>query len=170
MQREREAAEINGKRSGQPFKIWHMPTAALGEEFGVDFSSISGNGLLDPRVCRAPIFKSEVVTTIIKHDGMIRWPKVLIEFDVTLPIESQVSSARRELKLQAKSQKHIKAHVAKFPNYLRMLDFQEIRVQDKEIGYHLFPGVAGRELSVKLRDTFAAAQHWQDDYRRLAAA
>jgi hypothetical protein len=168
IERERAAAEINAIRNKVSFE-WTMPIAALGDEFGLDYSPISGNGLLDPRVSRPPIFKINRVVMIHRIDR-VRPPKVLIEFDVELPIQPQMLAAQQELDRRAKRVEPIRMQVEKFPRYLQYLDFHDTGALDAIIGRHLFPGQNGEKLRNSLRNTFEAALRWSDDYRRIAAS
>jgi hypothetical protein len=165
---EREAAQANSIRNRAPFE-WKMPTAALGDEFGLDHSPISGNGLLDPRVSRPPFFKINQVV-MVDRVTMVRPPKVLIEFDEELPIAPQMLAAQQELDRRAKRMKPMRLQVEKFPRYLRMLDFQDTGALDAVIGPHLFPGQNGEKLRNSLSDTFNAAVRWSEDYRKIAAS
>jgi hypothetical protein len=166
--REREAIETNALKNGQPFE-WKMPQVALGDEFGITFSSI-GNIALNPRVSDPPPFKGVDMVVMVDRVDRVRPPKVLIEFDEALPIGPQISMARRELDRRAKRVKPIRSQVEKFPRYLRMLDFQDIGALDAVIGRHLFPDQGGEKLRNSLRDTFEAAHRWSDEYRRIAAS
>jgi Proteobacterial transcriptional regulator-like domain len=155
---------------GGPRRRWAAPWDALREEFRVYSNNTSNIGTLDPRLKQPPIFDGLSTTVVHIHAPAVELPQVLIAFDVTLPIEPQLESARRELLRQAERQ-HLspRMQIDKFPRYLRLLDFKEARTSNKEIGDYLFPNsVLGEPLRKSIRQNLKAAQHWQANYLSIA--
>ena len=151
---------------------WRSPAEVLRQEFRIYPSS--QNSSLDPCLDERPLFEGvEVITEVeVENDAPANLPtKVRLEFDVTLPVEPQLDTARLLLLQRAgewSSTRRIKMQVDKFPRYLRLLDFEDAGASDKEIGEHLFPSVGGERLRNLIRDTLDAAQRWQRDYLLIA--
>jgi hypothetical protein len=154
-------------RAGRQQLHWAPPWEALRAEFRV-FGAASYNSTLDPRLAQPPAFDGLSTTVVHVHARAVGLPKVLIEFDTTLPIEPQLEGARRELRQVAGRHPAVRMHIEKFPRYLRLLDFGEDRTPDKEIGRYLFAGVTGTSLDDALRKNLEAAHRWQSNYLRIA--
>jgi hypothetical protein len=155
-------------REGQQFH-WVPPWEALRAEFRV-FGVASYNSTLDPRLEQPPAFDGRSTTVVYVHAPVVGLPKVLFEFDLTLPVEPQLESARRELLRQAgQPSLSPRMQIDKFPRYLRLLDFKEAHTSNREIGDRLFPGSAlGEPLRKSIRQNLEAAQHWQANYLSIA--
>ena len=97
---------------------------------------------------------------------------MLIEFDVTLPFDRQLEGAHYALRLEAERREvrhsSVRLRVDKFPQYLRLLDFQEAGASDDVIGEHLFPGASGEKLRDRIRTNFDLARQWQDKHWHIA--
>ena len=157
--------------TGKPRCRWAPPWDALRDEFRVYSTNASNVGTLDPRLELPPAFDGLGTTEVLVHSSApVKPPQVLIEFDVTLPIEPQLESARRELLRQAEKQPSLPPmQIDKFPRYLRLLDFKEARTPNREIGRCLFPGSApGESLRTSIRQNLKAARHWQTNYLSIA--
>jgi hypothetical protein len=150
---------------------WLHPSEALRDQFGVSGASVLCNVTLDPRLARPPQFDGSHITEVGKQADPVQAPKVLLEFDLSLPLEVQLDNARRWLTRRARragTMRRVTFQVEKFPAYLRLLDFEELGTPDKEIGEHLFPNQSGDKLRDTIRKALTAAQRWQDDYRAIA--
>jgi hypothetical protein len=168
---DRDHAECieRAKREGRGYR-WLAPWSALEEEFKV--SADTGNGTLDPRSDRPPLFAGESIKEIAFLPGNVRppnHPQVILEFDLRLAIEPQLRNARyllqdRQARYFPQARRNVKLPIAKFPLYLRALDFEELGTPDKEIGKQLFPHASSDRLRDTIRKTLAAARRWQDDY------
>jgi hypothetical protein len=164
-------------QEGRPFQ-WRHPFEVLREEFKVCSFSGTLNPALDPRLDRPPIFEGALVTEVL-FQRVIEPPeasgkfeprppvKTQLEFDHRLPIKSQLAAAHRLLERRAEMQ-DIQPHVRKFPEYLRLLDFDTYEIKSKEIGRSLFPHAKGQKLYDVIRDNREAAHRWQDVYLRIA--
>jgi hypothetical protein len=135
------------------------------------------NTMLDPRDSRPPLFDVlNIVTEVRSQADPVELPKVLIQYDVSLPLERQMEVVRRRLddarrywlRKTGNKQKTLHTPTDKFPLYLRLLDFKELGASDSEIGQALFPHHSGERLRNRIRDTLAAAHRWQKDYLLLA--
>jgi hypothetical protein len=154
---------------------WSAPWAAIEEEFKVESSDATGNGTLDPRSPRPPLFAGERIAEIVRHsdERPPNHPLVILEFDLRRPIGVQLEKARRFL-LRRKARhfpqakREVKLQVAKFPRYLRLLDFEDLGTPDREIGSYLFPHASGDRLRDAIRKTWEAANRWQADYLDIA--
>ena len=156
--------------TGKPRCRWAPPWDALRDEFRVYSTNASNVGTLDPRLELPPAFDGLGTTVVLVHSSAVKPPQVLIAFDVTLPIEPQLESARRELLRQAEKQPSLPPmQIDKFPRYLRLLDFKEARTPNREIGRCLFPSSApGESLRTSIRQNLKAARHWQTNYLSIA--
>jgi len=150
------------------------PWEAMRREFRVCGSPL--NGVLDPRSNRPPFFEVVNVSRILALGNDVKIPEVLISFDVSLPLDPQLKDARRVLEYARrelpdrgeKSARSVKLRIDKFPDYLRLLDFEAAGAPDREISEHLFKNQSGERLRDTVRKTFAAAHRWQDDYLIVA--
>lgn len=151
---------------------WRAPWEALRDEFRV--ASRAANGSLDPRRSAPPRFEGLDVVEVLYLEGRIKPPHVVLQFDITLPIEPQLKSARAVLQYFTKDKptkrgrNAPKLPIEKFPRYLRLLDFDDIRASDKEIGQALFPNHSGAALHDQISKNFKAARRWQQDYLVIA--
>jgi hypothetical protein len=102
----------------------------------------------------------------------VKPPKILIEYDYSLPLEPQIEVTRLLLMERARElgsvKQRVKMQIDKFPRYLRLLDFQAAGASDKEIGRHLFPSAEGERLRNLIRDNLEQAQRWQRNYLPIA--
>jgi Proteobacterial transcriptional regulator-like domain len=153
---------------GGPRRHWAAPWDALRDEFRVYSTNVANVSTLDPRLRQPPAFAGQSSTVVYVHASAVEWPRVLLSFDVTLPIGPQLEGARRLL--QVEKQSHAPPmQIDKFPRYLRLLDFKTVHASNKTIGQHLFPNsVAGEPLRKSIRQSLEAAQHWQTDYLSIA--
>jgi hypothetical protein len=167
--RHHEATVISARRECRAYS-WRAPYEALRDEFRVSTDSAHCNVTLDPRLERPPLFDGTFIKEVQQHPDVVKLPKVLLEFDVQLSLELQLENARKVLARRAKpyARRAVKLPIAKFPRYLRLLDFQDANVKDKEIGDHLFPNHSGEQLRDTIRKNFGAAFSWQDDYLIVA--
>jgi hypothetical protein len=157
---------------------WCSPAAVLRQEFRVVSSVARGTNIPpDPRDSRLPLFEgAEIVCVVEVQPDPVKPPKILIEFDCSLPVEPQISVARQHLIQHLIERtwelglvkRPIKMQVDKFPRYLRLLDFEAAGTTDKEIGKHLFPSAEGERLRNLIRDNLEQAQRWQRDYLLIA--
>jgi hypothetical protein len=154
---------------------WSAPWAPLEEEFRVESSAVTGNGTLDPRSPRPPLFAGESITEIARQSDVRppNHPLVNLEFDLRLPVGVQLEKARRLLLRRQtrhfpKARREVKLQVSKFPLYLRLLDFEELLTPDKDIGNYLFSNLSGEQLRDAIRKTLTAAHRWQADYLVIA--
>jgi len=165
-------------RERRPFQ-WRHPFEVLRDEFKIRSSAMPGsNAALDPRLDRPPIFEGSFVTEVLFQRQAVpseplaefdtRLPiEPLLKFDTRLPIDPQLADARRLLERRAETQ-DIKPQVGKFPDYLRLLDFDTYGIKSKEIGRSLFPHAKGQKLYDAISDNRKAAHDWQDVYLRIA--
>ena len=160
----RETCEIEDGRATH----WRSPVEVLRHEYGIYPSS--QNSTLDPCLDERPLFEGlEVITEVeVEGDAPVNLPKVLLEFDVALPVEPQLAAAKRLLLQRTKKLPRPQLQIAKFPTYLRLLDFDELGATQKEIGQTLFPYVSGERLRTLIRDTLTAARNRQNDYLIIA--
>jgi hypothetical protein len=144
------------------------------EVLRVEFRVCAGHSTLDPADGRPPLFEgAEIVYEIVVQPEATKPPLVLIQFDASLPVAPQLDGARRLLHKRAKElrlppPRNVRPRVGKFRTYLQLLDFHALVASDKEIGQHLYPGTKGERLRNLIRDDFAAARRWQDDYLFIA--
>jgi hypothetical protein len=145
---------------------------ALHDEFRVN--STAANGLVDPRLDAPPLFDgAEVVIEIEMQTALVKLPKVLIQFDLTLPIEPQLEGARWLLRRKARKSggapwPNVKPRSGQLSLYLRLLDFHEEGAPEEEIGSTLYPNLSGEQLHDTVRKNFDAALKCQDNYLHLA--
>jgi hypothetical protein len=171
--RDHEECVKRARQEGRHYR-WVAPWSALEEEFRVVSSATTGNGVLDPRCNRPPLFGGESIAQVaMSIPRPPEHPLVILEFDLKLPVEIQIENARQLLlRRQARYfphiQRDIKMPVAKFPLYLRLLDFEEVDAPDREIGEHLFPHALRDRLRDIIGKTVKAARKWQDDYLAIA--
>jgi hypothetical protein len=171
-----EDAVKRGLQAGRSFEVV-PPLAALGREFGVHSPSLE---LLDPRNSLFPLFDvMGSVAEVLLAARRVVLPEVLISFNVTLPLDHQLKTARslldaklakwlRNTGRESPPQRPAKLQLDKFPRYLRLLDFEDADTPDREIGQHLFPNYSGEKLRDQIRKASAAAHRWQDDYLLIA--
>jgi hypothetical protein len=149
---------------------WQAPWLALQNRFQVSGDSAFCNITLDPRLERPPEFDGSVIPEVLFTDW-VDPPKVLLEFDVQLPLELQLENARRLLtrrRDRLNEPANYRLPIDKFPRYLRLLDFDAENARDREIGVHLFPYYSGEKLRDAIRKTLTAASRWQDNYLIIA--
>lgn len=89
--------------------------------------------------------------------------KLLIEFDLSLPIEDQIGEAKKLLK-QANATQRSKFRASNFPTYLRILDARSecVTPSFETIGQRLYPesfepasfAAKAHKTALKLRDSF----------------
>jgi hypothetical protein len=103
---ERHYLEVTRKamQQGLPVSL-DPPSALIGnllrDEFKV-FGCIFFNRFVDPRLAEPPRFEGLNSTKVVKlQPEFVQWPKMLIEFDVTLPIEPQLKRAGDVLRRRA---------------------------------------------------------------------
>jgi hypothetical protein len=142
----------------------------LHKKFRVSLSG--GNGTLDPRCKAPPLFDGTFVSLVSKTEHPDP-NKVLLEVDLTLPISAQLARAlpvllEQQAEVKAAAGDDIRPRVDKFPEYLRMLDFDAINASDAEIGKHLFQNHSGDLLRDHCRKSLEAARRWQDRYLAIA--
>jgi hypothetical protein len=152
-------------------------------QFRVYSSALPGmNTALDPRDSRPPLFDALIATEVSWQADRVELPKVLIEFDVSLLDDPQLEAASQLLKHrrrywlrktgQPPTRKPTRLHTGLFGRYLRMLDFNAIRMPPEQlerlIGRSLFPDDSGEKLRDLIRTNFTAARQRQDDYLLVA--
>jgi hypothetical protein len=150
-----------------------LPRMCLHDKFRVNASPM--NGLLDPHLDAPPLFDGAgLIVEIIKQSDLVKLPKVLIQFDLTLPIEPQLEGARQLLLYKAKIKNFpalppVRPQIDKLSSYLRLLDFHAEGVSDKEIGSALYPHLLGdrERLHDAIRKDDKTARHHQDNYLLL---
>jgi hypothetical protein len=146
---------------------WTPPIERMRENFHVRGGGL--NPMADPRDKHVPTFETQVVTQIDIQANPGLPHEVLIRFDLRFPLEHQWRLAHRVLLAKQKDRPLIaRPQVGKFPLYLRMLDFQERRAPNKEIGKYLFPHASGSKLHYLVRDNDQAAREWQNHYLQIA--
>lgn len=174
--RDNEAAVTRARQERRGYH-WQVPWEALSDQFGVSGASALCNTTLDPRLDQPPLFEGSFINEVMIYSGWVKPPKVLLEFDLRRPLDQQLEHARGLLTRrvrsavaggQIKEAAQRKLRIDLFPLYLRLLDFQDETVSDKEIGKYLFPNQAGEKLRDAIRKTFKAASRWQDDYLIIA--
>ncbi len=113
-----------------------------------DYPGYAINVTLDPRLDLPPHYEALGVVFVEVQQVPVVEPKMLIEFDVSLPLDPQMKGARRALQLAAKRDraaagrehaKDVRTRLNKFRDYLRLLDFKEADASNAEIGERLFP-------------------------------
>ena len=155
---------------GDGTHYWQSADEVLHDEFRIYSSAM--NGLLDPHLDAPPVFEGAWAVEIMRQVDLVKLPKVLIQFDLTLPIEPQLEAARRQLLLRAKI-KDFPVWPTKKPRklllitFLRLLDFHEEGASEKEIAGALYPNLSGEQLHDTIRKHFESARKYQDDYLKL---
>jgi hypothetical protein len=103
----------------------------------------------------------------VSSTAWFKLPQIAFVFDVQSPPDPQFAYARqkfikgaREWSLPRRPTRHIK----KYLTYLRLLDFKEHRIPNKEIGSYLFPRKSGEDLRDTISKNRAAALRCQKDY------
>src|SRR5262249_31900961 len=163
--RDRGHEHIQERKDG-PQVHWRSPAEVLRQEFRVVVSVARGTNIPpDPRDSRPPLFEgAEIVYEVEVQPDPVKPPKILIEYDYSLPLEPQVEVARLRLMERAKEwgsvEPRVRIQIDKFPRYLRLLDFEAAAASDKEIGSHLFPSAEGERLRNLIRDNLEQAQRW----------
>jgi hypothetical protein len=154
---------------------WRSPAEVLRQEFRVVVSVARGTGIPpDPRDSRPPLFEGvEIVYEVEVQPDPVKPPKILIEYDYSLPLEPQIEVARLLLMKRAREwgsvePRRAKIQTDKFPRYLRLLDFEEAGTRDEEIGRYLFPRKSGDDLRDTIRKNLTAARRWRSDYLIIA--
>jgi hypothetical protein len=163
---DQDAAGERARLEGRDFH-WTHPMSRMRDKFYVFGGGL--NPMVDPRNKHPPTFETQVVTQVDfqKHPGPEH--EVLIRFDLRFPLEPQWHLVHKWLLAKQNPQPPIgRPQLRKFPLYLRLLDFQETRTSDKEIGAHLFPNMSGQKLHYLVRDNDQAARDWQRRYFQIA--
>jgi hypothetical protein len=168
----RGVKEVSEMHQGRATR-WRSATEILREEFRIYAGTAAGaNSTLDPRLAEPPLFEgAEIVVEVAVQSDPVKPPKVLIEFDATLPIEPQLDGARRLLHQRAKARpvwRSARPQIDKLARYLRLLDFDAEVAADEEIGEYLFPNFSGDQLRDAIRTNAQQARRWQSDYLILA--
>jgi hypothetical protein len=160
---------------------WSSHTEALARKYGLVSSAVA-NGALDPRLGRAPIFAMDQAVETIEGWGSISLIRTVgfdpqsefsVRLDPKLPIEPQLAAVRRLLTSRAAKARHsparkIKPSLEMFPTYLRLLDFEDEKASNSEIGKYLFKDRLGRKLHDSIRKGLEAARNWQSQYLLIA--
>jgi hypothetical protein len=156
------------------------PWEALRADFKVYGDPVSSkyarpyNRTLDPQLEQPPRFEGTGVITVQTYGRVAPDFMRLIAIDLTLPLEPQWENAKAALLLAAADRGATQApagrpQVAKFPLYLRLLDFRAAGAPNKDIREHLFPEYAvDGALHALINESFKHAQRWQQDYWRIA--
>jgi hypothetical protein len=150
---------------------WVSPFERLRREFRISATPFSNHNL-DPRSALPPFFDGLTVWEVSGNIGEVKPPRIVFEFDVRLPGDPQFAYAKMRFLEAAKRlsppPRNVKPPTQKFQSYLRLLDFEEIRTRDNEIGRYLFLNKSGEALRDIVNKTSKAARRWQDDYLRIA--
>jgi hypothetical protein len=150
------------------------PLVLLGSEFRIR-ATPTGNRYLDPRSNRPPFFEGLVVHELSGYAlsgqiGPVNLPRLVLEFDVRLPAKPQFADAKERFQRAAEhwGKPPRRPQVGLLPIYLRLLDFEELRASDNEIGRYLFPDKDGNVLRDTINKNVEAARSWQADYLLIA--
>jgi hypothetical protein len=162
-------------KEGRPLYL-PPPWDALRDDFkvyGDPATRTPHNSKLDPRLAQPPWFQGLGVTTVVfSTRGHTPDSKVLIEYDLNLPIKPQLKNAAVALLLKAEAcgvaDPDGGMQVDKFPRYLRLLDFKAARMLDKVIGKYLFSNASGEKLRDSIRKGLVSASQWQENYWHIA--
>ena len=186
---ENMAASRRAQQEGRTLH-WVPPWERLRDEFKVsslpvhsadpDYPGYAINVTLDPRLDLPPHYEALGVVFVEVQQVPVVEPKMLIEFDVSLPLDPQMKGARRALQLAAKRDraaagrehaKDVRTRLNKFRDYLRLLDFKEADASNAEIGERLFPGESDVDvLRNQIKTNLDAAHRWQRDHWRIAVS
>jgi hypothetical protein len=153
---------------GYRVQSWRSPLEALRDDFKICPSPLNPD--LAPHCEHSPLFAGLETVMEVLEVGAIPLPnKIAIEFDLDLPVDPQLASARRLLIERSRAvAPSRKLPLNKFPVYLRLLDFEEEGASDPEIGRHLFPNYSGDRLRDAIRKNSEAARRWRDDHLSIA--
>jgi hypothetical protein len=167
------------KPASRPFH-WTPPWDALRDDFKVYGDPVSRtlhNRTLDPRLEQPPWFEGLGVSTVEFSARVTPPSKMLIEFNLDLPIDRQLKDAEAALFLAAKARGvkrsiDVRPQLDLFPLYLRLLDFRAAAgAYNKEIRDHLFPKLRDKSdevLHVSINQSLEQAHRWQRDYWHIA--
>jgi hypothetical protein len=160
-------------QEGRPFHR-RPPWDALRDEYKVFSNPVSAtphNCTLDPRLGLPPWFEGIGVSVVVADSsGIVPASKVVVELDLAVPDAPQVEGVLYALAAARRGARQpiVRMRVDKFPQYLRLLDFQEAGTSDDVIAEHLFPDASGEKLHDLIRKSFASARQWQNNHWRIA--